>query len=184
MPDLRFPDELEVSLETQEMLAVDDAYNILKSLGTKNLKPKFFLYAEVVSFKGVIKFVSREFLELMRATSASEILGRSHADFVPLAMSQYVAYMIHREMLASQVSTIVFEMIFGRCDGTLFKCVVSWSMSFDDSNTNRQDLIQIHLDSIEDLHVEPLGERLPHKRPRISLELDYADSPPPCDECE
>jgi sulfatase maturation enzyme AslB (radical SAM superfamily) len=183
IPDLDIPYSDPESRDSKEMMAVDHAISILKSLGTKNLHPKFFMYAEIVSVRGVIKFANNEFFQLVRAKSNDEVLGRASIDFIPSLFTQWLSYVHHREMLASEGSTVVFENIMARCDGTVFKCIVNWNMSFDNSNVQRQDLIQIHLDSVEDLPVEALETRLEFGKPKISFEIDYADSPPPCEDC-
>jgi hypothetical protein len=162
-------------------MEVEHAKQILQSLGTMNLNPKFFLFAEIVVYKGTIKFASQEFLELMRAKTITEVLGRAHADFIPRGVLPIISYMMHRECLASRESSMAFEMIFSRLDGSVFKCITCWILAMDDGNTNFQMSIRFNLDTIEDLSdVALLDHSLPRIKPRISLELDYPESPTNC----
>eukprot|EP00475_Leptophrys_vorax_P038147 TRINITY_DN6674_c0_g1_i1.p1 TRINITY_DN6674_c0_g1~~TRINITY_DN6674_c0_g1_i1.p1 ORF type:complete len:393 (-),score=94.16 TRINITY_DN6674_c0_g1_i1:23-1201(-) len=167
----------------EELIAIEHAQSLLKMLGS-HLKIKNNLYAEVACYKGAITFVSPEFLELFRARSKEELIGRGISDLIPPGLGQFMEYIIHREMLASGNSSMTFGILMARMDGTVFKCITNWSMMLDAQNsTNMQDIIGIHLDSVEDLpHVAPVETPLPIRKPKISLELDYPESPNPCSE--
>jgi len=119
---------------------------------------------------------------LVRASSCDELLGRIMRDMFPTSMEPIFAYTLHREMLASACNSCTLWTILARMDGTVFKCVVNWSFFQDYENRHCQDLMSIHLDSVEDLPVPPLGKELPFKSAPLSLELDYPDSPTPCGE--
>jgi hypothetical protein len=109
-----------------------------------------------------------------------EMIGRGISDLVPPGLNQYMEYTLHRQMLASVNSCVTFGVIMTRMDGTMFKCITNWIMLMDE-NMNKQDTISIHLDSVEDLTmVSPMDTPLPRKKPKISLELDYPESPKPC----
>lgn len=82
--------------------------------------------------------------------------------------------MFHREMLASRSSSITYETIFARCDGSLYRCFVNRVLSFDQFNRLGQEHYTIHLNTVEDLiEVPRLEQSLPRQTPGISLEVDY-----------
>jgi hypothetical protein len=65
-------------------------------------------------------------------------------------------------------------------DGTLFKAIVNWTFFQDQTDQHCQDVISVHLDSIEDIDVPAIQGGVPRRGAAVSLELDYPDSPSAC----
>jgi hypothetical protein len=109
--------------------------------------------------------------------SQNEIVGRSWRDFIPPAVDQLFSYYLHREMLASQATSVSFEMIMSRLDGSLFKCTLTLTVFVDPAGTHMQEMVSILLETVEDLTqlVPPLDKPLPKTKPPMSLEVDYPD---------
>jgi len=93
-----------------------------------------------------------------------------------------MSYVFHREILASQCNSVVFEAILGRYDGTAFKCMCNFTVFQDEDNQACQEILSIHLDTVEDLNIPARKGPVPVTIPPLSLEIDYPESPHECTE--
>lgn len=155
-----------------------NARSILRSLGVSesNFNLKRNLYAEVVVRKGIVRLANPEFLALIRAP-IDEVIGMSIRDIIPKGFEQYISYVLHREMMASGKTSLLFECICGRKDGTCFRSFVNWTQFHDDEDRVVQEIMAFHLCSVEDLDVPPVDVPIEKTKPPLSLESEYPDSP-------
>jgi hypothetical protein len=106
-------------------------------------------------------------------------LGRALRDFIPRAFDQWHSFMFQRELLASGKSSVIFESVLSRLDGTCFKCFNSIEVFYDTQGRLSETLMTIQLSTVSDINVPPLPGGLPRFEPVISSDVEYPDSPVP-----
>jgi PAS domain-containing protein len=163
-----------------ELARMRHALDLLHCFGiTLDHRPKIELYAQVVSHKSVIKTCNEEFCELVRG-KREDVLGRCIRDFTPRAFDQWQNFMFQRELLASGKSSVIFETVLARLDGTIFKCFNSVQVFYDTQGRLTETLLSIQLSTVTDLKLPPLPGGLPRTEPFQMPDLDYPDSPITC----
>lgn len=160
---------------SKDLARLQHSLHLLRLVGIKNHSPKVHLYAQIVLHKGIIKLCNQEFLDLVGGSSI-EVVGRSMHDFIPRAFNQYFSYYFHRELIASGSSSVLFENILARLDGTVFRCYNTLHVLRDANDLLCESVLAIHLNTIQPLDIPPCGY-LPRTKPIVSLEMRYPDSP-------
>jgi PAS domain-containing protein len=145
------------------------ALNLLACFGVRlDHRPKIELYAQAVAHKGVISCANDEFCALVRG-SRTAIVGRSLRDFTPRALEQWHEFMLDREMFASGKSSVMFESLFARVDGSVFRCYMSVHVFSDVSGVLCETLLSIQLSTVVDLDI-PRSGSLACTSPRLYSE--------------